>query len=55
MDTYRTSDYIIYTPQSYTSKLTFNSDKTALEKNQKAAGSGINMMYSHTTYHSFPL
>ena len=43
MDTYRTSDYIIYTPQSYTSKLTFNSDKTALEKNQKAAGSGINM------------
>ena len=31
MDTYRTSDYILYTPQSYTSKFTFNTDKAALK------------------------
>ncbi len=31
MGTYRTSDYIMYTPESYTTKFTFNSDKTALK------------------------
>lgn len=34
MDTYRTSDYIMYTPQSYTSKFTFNSDKAALKSRE---------------------
>lgn len=37
MATYRTSDYILYTPQSYTSKLTFNSSYTAL-KGREADG-----------------
>ena len=43
MDTYRTSDFVIYTPESYTTKLTFNSSKEALQRLQEAAGSGINM------------
>ncbi len=37
MDAYRTSDYILYTPQSYTTKFTFNTDKAAL-KNREVAG-----------------
>lgn len=43
MDSYRTSDYVVYTPQSYTTKLTFNSSKDALKNLQNTAGSGINM------------
>lgn len=39
MDNYRTSDYILYTPQSYTSKLTFNTSMDALKKRES---SGIN-------------
>lgn len=39
MDAYRTSDYILYTPQSYTTKFTFNSDKAALKSREEA---GIN-------------
>jgi len=39
MDKYRTSDFILYTPESYTTKITFNSDKAALAKRQSA---GIN-------------
>ncbi len=39
MDAYRTSDYILYTPQSYTTKFTFNSDKAALKGREEA---GIN-------------
>ncbi|WIV11701.1 ABC transporter substrate-binding protein [Proteiniborus sp. MB09-C3] len=34
MGTYRTSDYILYTPQTYTSKFTFNSDKAALKSRE---------------------
>jgi len=37
MDAYRTSDYILYTPQSYTTKFTFNTDKAAL-KSREVAG-----------------
>lgn len=37
MATYRTSDYILYTPQSYTTKFTFNTDKAAL-KGREVAG-----------------
>lgn len=37
MDTYRTSDYILFTPQSYTSKLTFNTSMDSL-KNRESAG-----------------
>ena len=43
MDTYRTSDFVIYTPESNTTKLTFNSSKEALTALQEAAGSNINM------------
>ena len=32
MDTYATSDRLMYTPESYTTKLSFNTDKEALEK-----------------------
>lgn len=39
MTTYRTSDYIVFTPQTYTSKITFNSDKAALQGRES---SGIN-------------
>lgn len=39
MTTYRTSDYISYTPQSYTTKLSFNGDFKALEDRQTA---GVN-------------
>lgn len=39
MDTYRSSDYIVFTPQTYTSKITFNSDKKALKDRESA---GIN-------------
>ena len=39
MDTYRSSDYIVFTPQTYTSKITFNSDKAALKSRETA---GIN-------------
>jgi oligopeptide transport system substrate-binding protein len=39
MESYRTSDYVLYTPESYTSKLTFNSDYTALKERESA---GIN-------------
>ena len=39
MDKYRSSDYAVFTPESYTSKITFNSDKDALKKRQT---SGIN-------------
>ena len=39
MDAYRTSDYILYTPQSYTTKFTFNSDKAALKSREE---DGIN-------------
>lgn len=39
MGTYRTSDYIMYTPQSYTTKLTFNTDKPALKSREV---SGVN-------------
>ena len=34
MDTYRSSEYVVYTPQSYTSKITFNTDKKALKKRE---------------------
>lgn len=39
MSTYRSSDYIHFTPQTYTSKITFNSDKKALKERESA---GIN-------------
>lgn len=39
MDNYRTSDYTLYTPESYTTKITFNSDKAALKKRESE---GIN-------------
>lgn len=39
MDTYRASDYILFTPESYTSKLTFNSSYEALKSRQSE---GIN-------------
>lgn len=43
MENYRTSDFVLYTPQSYTTKLTFNSDKAALKALQETAGANINM------------
>ena len=39
MEIYKTSDYLQLTPQSFTSKITFNSNKTALKKRESA---GIN-------------
>lgn len=54
MDKYRTSDYILYTPQSYTTKLTFNSDLAALTKRQS---DGINksILASKDFRHGFSL
>ncbi|MBO5197145.1 MAG: hypothetical protein J6B85_01300 [Lachnospiraceae bacterium] len=43
METYRTSDFVMYTPESYTSKLTFNCSKEALETLEETAGANINM------------
>ncbi|QSX06853.1 hypothetical protein JYG23_05245 [Sedimentibacter sp. zth1] len=34
MDKYRTSDYVVYTPQTYTSKVTMNSSKAALKSRE---------------------
>lgn len=51
MDTYRTSDFILYTPESFTTKITFNSSKDALTKLQEAAGANINM--TMLTYQDF--
>ena len=48
MDAYRSSDYIVYTPETYTSKLTFNGDKKALKKRESK---GINK--SILSYHDF--
>ena len=42
MDKYRTSSNLLYTPQSYTSKVTFNSKFSALKANQEEAGENIN-------------
>lgn len=39
METYRASDYVLYTPQSYTSKLTFNTSYASLKARQSE---GIN-------------
>lgn len=39
MESYRASDYIVFTPQTYTSKLTFNGDYKALKKRES---DGIN-------------
>lgn len=39
MDNYRTSDYIMYTPQTYTSKISMNSDLNALQSRES---DGIN-------------
>ena len=39
LETYGTSDYIIYTPTSYTYKISFNTDKEALESRES---NGIN-------------
>lgn len=45
METYATSDYLQLTPQSFTSKLTFNSDKTALKTREKAGVSKSLLAY----------
>ena len=42
MDKYRTSSNLLYTPQSYTSKVTFNSKFSALKANQEEAGTNVN-------------
>lgn len=39
MESYRASDYIVFTPQTFTSKLTFNGDYNALKKRES---DGIN-------------
>jgi len=48
MDKYRSSDYVLYTPESYTSKLTFNGDYKALKKRESK---GINK--TMLSYHDF--
>lgn len=48
MSTYRVSDYIIYTPQPATSKLTFNGDYTALKQRESE---GVNKTL--LSYHDF--
>lgn len=48
MGTYRSSDYIVFTPETYTSKITFNSDKKALKDRESA---GINKtLLSYTEF-----
>ena len=42
MDKYRSSSKLLYTPESYTSKVTFNSSFDALKANQEEEGAGIN-------------
>lgn len=44
METYANSDYLYYTPQSYTSKFAFNSD---LEKLKAEDGNGVNHSIIH--------
>jgi len=34
MNTYRSSDYVVYTPESFTSKITFNADKKSLKERE---------------------
>lgn len=48
IETYANSDYLYYTPQSYTSKLTFNGDLTML---QQEDGDGVN--HSIISYEDF--
>lgn len=42
MDSYRSSDYIVYTPQTYTTKISFNTSPAKLLERQKGVAAGTN-------------